>query len=108
MLYWLVKGPYMLKQIGKSLQHARIARDLTQAELGALVGLPQSHISKIERGETDFQWTTLEQIANAVGLSAVLVPTGLVPVVESLMEGRKGKDEEKPVPLVGNLRETEG
>ena len=98
----------MLKQMGKSLQLARIARNLTQGELGALVGLPQSHISKIERGQTDFQWTTLEQIANAVGLSAVLVPTGLVPVVEGLMKGREGKSEEEPVPLVGSLTETEG
>jgi transcriptional regulator with XRE-family HTH domain len=98
----------MLKQMGKSLQQARIARDLTQAELGALVGLPQSHISKIERGETDFQWTTLEQIANAVGLSAVLVPTGLVPVVESLTKGRDRQGEEEPAPLVGSLTETEG
>jgi transcriptional regulator with XRE-family HTH domain len=98
----------MLKQIGKSLQQARTTRGLTQAELGALVGLPQSHISKIERGETDFQWTTLEQIANAVGLSPLVVPTGLVPLVESLMYGRKGKDEEEPVPLVGSLMETEG
>ncbi len=98
----------MLKQIGKRLQQARTARGLTQAELGALVGIPQSHISKIERGETDFQWTTLEQIANAVGLSPVLVPTGLVPLVESLVSGREGKGEEEPVPLVGSLRETEG
>ena len=98
----------MLKQIGKSLQQSRKARDLTQAELGALVGLPQSHISKIERGETDFQWTTLEQIANAVGLSAVLVPTGLVLIVEGLMKGREEKGEEDPVPLVGSLTETDG
>jgi transcriptional regulator with XRE-family HTH domain len=98
----------MLKQIGKSLQQTRTARGLTQAELGALVGLPQSHISKIERGETDFQWTTLEQIANAVGLSPILVPTGLVPLVESLMSRREGKSEDEPVPLVGSLTETEG
>ncbi len=98
----------MLKQMGKSLQQARRARVMTQAELGALVGLPQSHISKIERGETDFQWTTLEQIANAVGLSAVLVPTTLVPIVESLTKGREGKGEEEPVPLVGSLKETDG
>jgi transcriptional regulator with XRE-family HTH domain len=98
----------MLKQIGQNLQHARTARGLTQAELGTLVGLPQSHISKIERGETDLQWTTLEQIANAVGLSVVLVPTGLVPVVESLTKGREGKGQEEPLPLVGSLTETEG
>jgi transcriptional regulator with XRE-family HTH domain len=98
----------MLKQIGQTLQHARTARGLTQAELGTLVGLPQSHISKIERGETDFQWTTLEQVANAVGLSPVLIPTRLVSTVESLMQGREGKGDEDPVPLVGSLTETEG
>lgn len=98
----------MLKQVGKALQEARTARGLTQAELGTLVRLPQSHISKIERGETDFQWTTLEQIANAVGLSPLLVPTGLVPVVESLLRGRDGKEQEEPIPLVGSLTETAG
>lgn len=98
----------MLKQIGKALQRARAAQGLTQAELGALVSLPQSHISKIERGETDFQWTTLEQIANAVGLSPILVPTGLIPLVESLVNGHAGKGEDEPIPLVGSLRETEG
>jgi len=97
----------MLKQIGKTLQQARVTRDLTQAALGALVDLPQSHISKIERGETDFQWTTLEQIANAVGLSPVLVPTGLVPLVESLVQGREGNRGDEPMPLVGSLTETE-
>jgi transcriptional regulator with XRE-family HTH domain len=104
----MYKESQMLKQIGKSLQNARTARGLTQAELGTLVGLPQSHISKIERGETDFQWTTLEQVANAVGLSPILVPTALVLVVESLMKGREGKGEAEPVPLVGSLTETEG
>jgi transcriptional regulator with XRE-family HTH domain len=97
----------MLKQIGSALQKARTARGLTQAELGTLVGLPQSHISKIERGETDFQWTTLEQIANAVGLSPLLVPTRLVPLVESLVKGHEGKGGVEPLPLVGSLRETE-
>lgn len=98
----------MLKQIGTALQEARTARGLTQSELGSLVGLPQSHISKIERGETDFQWTTLEQIANAVGLSPLLVPTQLVPVVESLLQNRENKDEPEPIPLVGSLTETAG
>jgi transcriptional regulator with XRE-family HTH domain len=96
----------MLKQIGRSLQQARVQREFTQAQLGTLVGLPQSHISKIERGETDFQWTTLEQIANAVGLSPILVPTRLVPVVESLVQDHGRKDEGEPVPLVGSLKET--
>jgi transcriptional regulator with XRE-family HTH domain len=98
----------MLKQIGMTLQEARTARGLTQAELGSLVGLPQSHISKIERGESDVQWTTLEQIANAVGLSPLLVPTRLVPVVESLLQNRENKGEAEPIPLVGSLTETAG
>ena len=94
----------MLKQLGRGLRQVRVKRKLTQAELGALVGLPQSHISKIERGETDMQWTTLEQVANALGLSALLVPTSLVPVVKGLI---KGTEEIEPTPLVGNLKETE-
>lgn len=95
----------MLKQIGRSLQEARSARGLTQLELGGLVGLPQSHISKIENGESDLQWTTLEQIANAVGLSVVLVPTTLVPLIDSLKKAGTGEEQKEPVPLVGNLKE---
>lgn len=35
-----------------TLREAREARELTQAELAAKSGIDQSHISKIERGET--------------------------------------------------------
>lgn len=96
----------MLKQMAITLRKARSAQGLTQSELGSLVGLPQSHISKIERGETDVQWTTLEQIANAVGLSPLLVPTRLVPLVEGVLENRENKGETEPIPLVGSLTET--
>lgn len=97
----------MLKQIGQSLYQARIARGRTQSELGALVDLPQSHISRIENGESDLQWTTLEQIANALGFSVVLVPTSLVPLVDSLKKTSTGEEQKEPVPLVGNLKEKE-
>src|SRR3546814_10693478 len=35
--------------LAETLKQARRARGLTQAELGARVGIPQSHISKIEK-----------------------------------------------------------
>ncbi len=95
----------MLKQIGLTLQQARVARRMTQAELGKLVDLPQSHISKIENGETDLQWTTLERIANALGLSPILVPVSMVPLIENLKKERGGEAETTVVPLVGNLKE---
>lgn len=95
----------MLKQMGRTLQQTRVARKMTQSQLGALVDLPQSHISKIENGESDVQWTTLEQIANALGLSVVLVPTSLVALIDSLKKSSTGEKEKEPVPLVGNLKE---
>ncbi|WP_298723683.1 helix-turn-helix transcriptional regulator [uncultured Ferrovibrio sp.] len=41
---------YATEDIVKSLKAARRAKRLTQRDLSALTGLPQSHISKIEGG----------------------------------------------------------
>ena len=43
------------EQIAASLKTARLAKGLTQKELGRRVGMPQSHISKIESGGVDLQ-----------------------------------------------------
>jgi transcriptional regulator with XRE-family HTH domain len=39
---------------------------MTQKELGQRVGLPQSHISKIEKGAVDLQLSSLVEIARAL------------------------------------------
>ena len=48
--------------IGK-LKKARIAEGLRQAEVGKKLGLPQSFISKVERGERRLDIAELKKIA---------------------------------------------
>ncbi|WIW90438.1 helix-turn-helix transcriptional regulator (plasmid) [Sphingobium sp. V4] len=68
--------------IAASVREARIAKALTQKELGQRVGLPQSHISKIEKGTVDLKLSSLVEIARALDLEITLVPRKALPAVE--------------------------
>jgi len=50
------------------LREARRRAGLTQAELGLLVGKPQSVVSRWERGEVDPSLETLRRLIRACGL----------------------------------------
>jgi transcriptional regulator with XRE-family HTH domain len=76
--------PIQLRQIIAALIAARHRAGLSQRALGAKVGLAQSHISKIERAAVDPQVSSLVEIARALGLELMLVPTQLVPAVQAL------------------------
>ena len=65
---------------------------MKQSEFGNKLGLPQSHISKIERGETDPRLSTVVDMARIVDRELILVPRKLVPVIRAMMEG--GHDQE--------------
>jgi len=55
--------------IGKRVLELREHRGLTQKELAAAAGVPQPHISQLERGLfTDIQVTTLLNLAHALGV----------------------------------------
>lgn len=71
----------------KQLKTARQALGLKQSELGKKLGLPQSHISKIERGATDLRLSTVTDMARILDQELVLVPRHLVPHVTSLLRG---------------------
>ena len=71
-----------IEEIAASLREARIAKALTQKALGQRVGLPQSHISKIEKGAVDLKLSSLVEIARALGLEITLVPRKALPAVE--------------------------
>ena len=73
---------YSTKHILRELKEARLRKGLTQLALSEKVGLPQSHISNIERGEVDIKISSLIAIARALGLEPMLVPRPLVPVVK--------------------------
>lgn len=71
-----------IDEIAASIRAARQAKALTQKELGQRVGLPQSHISKIEKGAVDLQLSSLVQIARALDLEVKLVPRKALHAVE--------------------------
>jgi len=71
-----------IDEIAASIRAARQAKALTQKELGQRVGLPQSHISKIEKGAVDLQLSSLVEIARALDLEVKLVPRKALPAVE--------------------------
>ena len=71
-----------IEEIAAGIRRARIAKALTQKELGQRVGLPQSHISKIEKGTVDLKLSSLVEIARALDLEITLVPRKALPAVE--------------------------
>jgi transcriptional regulator with XRE-family HTH domain len=71
-----------VEEIAASVREARIAKALTQKELGQRVGLPQSHISKIEKGTVDLKLSSLVEIARALDFEITLVPRKALPAVE--------------------------
>ena len=55
--------------IGQKIKHARIAKGLTQEELGNLVGLQKSAIAKYENGRVvNIKRSTLQKLAQALAL----------------------------------------
>ena len=74
---------YITEQLAKS----RKERGLKQSELGSKLGLPQSHISKIEGGEIDLRLSTLSDFARILDQEIMLVPRELVPNVKAIISG---------------------
>jgi len=81
---------YAAEHVITALRAAREARQLSQRELSARTGLPQSHISKIENGTVNITLPSLVELARALELEIMLVPRKLVPAVQSIM--RTGAD----------------
>ena len=58
---------------GEILREKRIEMKITQQELSERTGLKRSYISRIERGVTDMQLSSLIRISRALNLKFVLV-----------------------------------
>lgn len=68
------------------LVEARKAKGLTQADLAAALGKPQSFVAKYENGERRIDVIELMDIAVALRMSAV----GIISQIECAEPGRKG------------------
>ncbi len=73
-----------IQEIMATLKAARKKKGLSQRALSAKVGIPQSHISKIEKGMVDLQTSSLIQIARVLDLEVVLVSRTHLSTVQAL------------------------
>jgi DNA-binding XRE family transcriptional regulator len=55
--------------VGGQVAKLRAAKGMTQVDLSTKTGLPQSHISRIERATLSPSRTTVEKLARALGVS---------------------------------------
>jgi transcriptional regulator with XRE-family HTH domain len=76
--------PYTTEYIASALKTARESKGLTQRELSAKSGVPQSHISKIENGAVDLRVSSLVVLARVLDLELTLVPRKAVSAVQSI------------------------
>jgi HTH-type transcriptional regulator/antitoxin HipB len=99
-----------MRYIQEQIRQAREAKQLTQSELGRLVGQPQSSISRIERGG-DLRLSTLLEMARILDLEPMFVPKRLVPAVQALIQYAADPDpshrpaESQSSPLAGGVPE---
>ncbi len=80
-----------LQTIAQALKAARKKNGLSQRQLSAKVGLPQSHISKIEKGAVDLQASSLIQLARVLNLELMLVPRPFILAVKTLIKPNEEK-----------------
>jgi len=56
-----------LDLLGQAIKQARLERNLTQEQLGELVGVKKAQISKVENSTTDARLTTILKVFEALG-----------------------------------------
>jgi len=78
---WISTGEY--KVVGSYLEALRGAAKLTQQELAARLGKPQSFISSYESGQRRIDVLELLRIVEALGGNARAVCKGLVDTIEA-------------------------
>lgn len=76
---------YTTEPIARQLKVARAAKGLSQRALAKRVGVPQSHISKIENGAVDLRLSSLIELARALDLEVILAPRKTLPAVRSIV-----------------------
>ena len=60
-------------RLGAFLRSVRVAESVSQRELAVRLGLPQSFVSKIERGERQLQFLEFLELCSKLGIEADVV-----------------------------------
>ncbi len=78
---------YANEYVIAALKTARRKKTLSQRELSARTGVPQSHVSRIESGAVDMKLSSLVELARVLDLEVMLVPRKAVPAVQAVLQG---------------------
>jgi transcriptional regulator with XRE-family HTH domain len=81
------------ESIIQAIVASRKAKGLTQTALATQLGIPQSHVSRLETGKVDLRTSSLIEFARLVDMEVMLVPRKWVPAVRKLVEERDGNPE---------------
>ena len=57
-------------KLGKNLKRIRIAKGISQGEIGRILGVDKGFISNIENGKTNPTLATITKLAKALGVSS--------------------------------------
>lgn len=87
---------YSIQYIADTIREERLRKGISQRDLSSKTGIPQGHISKIERGIIDLQVSTFIELARALELELMLIPRSLVPAITALKKPG-GKEKQKPM-----------
>jgi len=75
----------------EQLKIARQSLGMKQFELGKKLGLPQSHISKIESGQNDPRMSTIEDMARILDHELMIIPRQMISHINGLLRGDETK-----------------
>ena len=63
--------------VGEAIRCARQSQNLTQEELGRLVGVQKSQISKLEKGTKVITLSTMSRVFQALGVTTAVLDLGI-------------------------------
>ena len=63
--------------IGEAIKKARLQRNLTQEELGAMIGVKKAQISRLERGHNT-TIPTMSRVFQALGVATASIDLGVI------------------------------
>ena len=102
---WVRSGPLydltLPAEMRRALIEARKKRGWSQRDFSSRLGIGQRHISGIESGKIVPRYDTLLEIIHMLDRDLLMIPRGLVPVVQSLvrdhLKNQTGEGEERPL-----------
>ncbi|MDA8090275.1 MAG: helix-turn-helix transcriptional regulator [Nitrospiraceae bacterium] len=95
----------IVSAIGRNIRNLRLARKMTQDELGSKAGISANYLGEIERGEKNPTGLVIFKLANVLQASVLeIMPdvenNGLFLEIERIFKGKKHDDLKKAVRMM--------